>query len=126
MSAPRHRTIKQELSELGDKYPRLRNPDTTATKATRAVYDAFVKDGQPEGLYTQLKATKSVLEIRPDLLGAPPKAVQLSPEDVKAQDLAKRMGVKDADGAMRRFMARKVDNPSPSLLHALLPGDDNV
>lgn len=114
--------IKQELSELAEKYPGLRNPDAIANKAVKAVYDAFVEDGQPKGFYTALKATHKVLEIRPDLLGAPPKPVQLSREDVEARALAKRMGVKDAEGAMRRFMARKVDHPTPSLLDALLPG----
>jgi hypothetical protein len=118
--------IKQELSELGDKYPWLRDPDTTASKAAKAVYDSFVKDGQPKGYYTGLKAAKAVLDVRPDLLGAPPKPVQLSPGEVKAQELAKRMGVKDADEAMRKFMARKVDHPTPSLLDALLPGDKDA
>jgi hypothetical protein len=126
-------TIKQELSALGNKYPGLRNPDTTASKAAKAVYEAFVKDGQPKGYYTGLKAVKAVLDVRPDLLGAPPKPVPQAsvPADVAA--LAARMlpfSDKHPDektpgqralGAMERFNLRTATakDTAPSLVDVL-------
>jgi hypothetical protein len=121
MATPRHRTIKEELRELGSKYPELRDPDAKVTKTAKAVYDAYVKLGRPPGLYTQWKAVSRLIEVKPSLVGGQKKpAPQASvPADVEA--LAKRMGVKDPVGAMQRFEQRTAatKDAAPSLVDIL-------
>ena len=120
MTAPL-RTIKRQLQDLGEKYPELRDPDAKVTKTAKAVYDAYVKLGQPPGPYTQLKAVSRLIEVKPELVGGQKKAVSKPnvPADVEA--LAKRMGVKDPVGAMQRFEQRTAATKDavPSLVDIL-------
>jgi len=118
MTTPRHRTIKEELRELGSKYPDLRDPSAKLTKTAKAVYDAYLKLGQPPGPYTQLKAVSRLIEVKPSLVGDQKKAAPV-PADVEA--LAKRMGVKDPVGAMQRFEQRTAatKDAAPSLVDIL-------
>ena len=120
MSTP-YRSIKQQLQALGEKYSDLRDPDARLTKIAKAVYDAYVAQGQPPGAYTQLRAVSRLIEVKPDLVGGQKKTAPKPnvPADVEA--LAKRMGVADPLGAMARFEQRTAATKDavPSLVDVL-------
>jgi len=116
------RTIKQQLQDLGEQYPSLRDPSAKLTTTAKAVYDAYVKLGSPPGPYTQLRAVNRLIEVKPELVGGQKKAVPKSNVQADVEALARRMGVADPLGAVERFEKRHDETPgtAPSSLLDLL------
>lgn len=135
-----HQMIEGQIAAIGSKYPVLRDPNHPLTQHTNAAYQLYLKRGRPAGNATWLEAAKTAITDRPDLVSDLHSQTARASETSRRQGmvrqtgaahrdqpvsesvnfrtskedlaLANRMGVRDPDGAKRRFLERQRDGRS--------------
>lgn len=137
-----HQMIEGQIAAISQKYPVLRDANHPLTQHTNQAYQLYLRRGRPASNATWLEAAKTAIADRPDLVtelhsqtarasetarrrvagnqavtgaahrdapGTPQVQFRTSKEDYQ---LAQRMGIKDPEGAKRRFLERQNDGRS--------------